>query len=297
MTGIDPLARRVQIPSLVEQALLTAGVVNVFPTPLEEVEHAVGITQVVDIADLPPVVAAQKPRLWKRLLGAIMFKEKTIFVDFSQGEQRSNFTEAHETAHQIIPWHEDAFLLDHEETLFKGVKDRLEAEAYYGGSLIIFQNHRFHERALDHKRSLETPIALAPDFRASMHATIRHYVEGHPDPVALIITGRYRTNGSLPVWTATESDRFRAEFGPAGALLPAGGLPYDERGGPLAAIAEAALQSPAELPRRAVRLRNLRRETRPFLIEGFYNQHCLFLMLSPRERIRTGKRVAVRVVS
>jgi Zn-dependent peptidase ImmA (M78 family) len=185
------LARRRQIPRLVEKALRDAGVADVFPTPLEEIQRVLGIEQVVDIAELPEPAQAKKPARWKRILGALLYREKTIFVDFSQGEERSNFTEAHETAHQLLPWHEEAFILDHEGTLFKDVKDGLEEEANYGATAFIFQNARFHRKALEHERSISTPILLASEYRASCHATIRHYVEMHPEPLALLITGRY----------------------------------------------------------------------------------------------------------
>ena len=128
--------------------------------------------------------------------------ERTVFVDYTQSDERSNFTEAHETAHQLIPWHAESFILDHEATLFREVTDELEAEANHTSALIIFQNGRFHHRALDHERSIKTPILLAPDYRASLHVAIRHYVELHPDPVALLITGRYARLGGLPIWSA-----------------------------------------------------------------------------------------------
>jgi hypothetical protein len=126
MDVANELARQRQIPRLVEKALCDAGLAGIFPTPLDAVQDALGIEQVVDISQLPEPVEAKKPARWKRILGALLFEEKTIFVDFSQGEERSNFTEAHETAHQLIPWHQDAFILDHEGTLFKDVKDALE---------------------------------------------------------------------------------------------------------------------------------------------------------------------------
>src|SRR5258708_6958570 len=109
------LARRRQIPRLVERRLREASVAGVFPTPLDAFQQVIGIDQVVDISELPDPIAAKKPRRWKRILGALLYQEKTVFVDFSQGEERSNFTEAHETAHQLIPWHEDRFILDHED--------------------------------------------------------------------------------------------------------------------------------------------------------------------------------------
>lgn len=295
---LDQAARRLaqqrQLPALVERALRESGVAGVFPTPLAELQEVLGIEQVLDMSNLPDPPAAKKPRRWKRILGALLYSERTIFVDFSQGEERSNFTEAHETAHRLIPWHEDSFVLDHENTLFRDVKDELEREANYTATYLIFQNGRFHRRALDHERSIKTPILLAADYRASRHATIRHYVEGHPDPLALLVTGRFARDAGLPIWTAVESEHFRNEYGSVGRFFR-GTLLLDERGGVIAELALEALGSPAVPPKRTLRVRNLRDESRPFVAEAFFNQHCLFIMFSPRSRIRTGRRVAMRV--
>ena len=284
------LARRRQLPRLVEKALHDAGVVDEFPTPLGELQRVLGIEQVVSIDDLPDPPEAKRPPKWKRILGALLYREKTIFVDFSQGEERANFTEAHETAHQMIPWHEDAFILDHEDTLFRDVKQGLEEEANYGATALIFQNGRFHRKALEHERSISTPILLAPEYRASRHVTIRHYVEMHPDPLALLITGRYPINGCLPIWHAVESDSFRMQFGPLGRLFPAQRLDHPPS---LLEIAEEAMGSTLKPPSCTVRVTDRRGTQRQFMAESFFNQYCVFLMFSPKARVRTGRRAVV----
>jgi IrrE N-terminal-like domain len=282
------LARRRQIPRLVEKALTDAGVAGVFPTPLEAVQDALGIEQVVDISQLPEPVEAKKPARWKQILGALLYEEKTIFVDFSQGEERSNFTEAHETAHQLIPWHEDSFILDHEGTLFKDVKDGLEQEANYGAAGFIFQNGRFHRRALSLERTISTPIMLAPEYRASIHTTIRHYVEGHPDPLALLITGRMRRSAGLPIWWAVESDAFRRLYGPIGRHFPAGCLDHPQS---LTEIAAESMNVALRPPSCVVRVKDLGGSQHQFVVESFFNQRCVFLMFSPKARVPTGRRV------
>jgi hypothetical protein len=286
------LARRRQIPGLVERALRDAGVADVFPTPLEELQRVIGIEQVVDMAELPDPVAAKKPSRWKRILGALLYREKTIFVDFSQGEERSNFTEAHETAHQLIPWHEDAFILDHEETLFRDVREGLEDEANYGATALIFQNGRFHKRALEHERSISTPILLARDYRASRHVTIRHYVELHPEPLALLIAGRFTHNGALPIWHALESDAFREKFGVVGRFFPDQRLDHPPS---LVELVGEAMKTSMKPPSCRIKVSDLRGEHRPFTAEAFFNRYCVFVMLAPYARVRTGRRVAASV--
>jgi IrrE N-terminal-like domain len=283
-------ARRRQLPRLVERALRDAEVADVFPTPLGELQRVLGIEQVVSIDELPDPPDARVPPRWKKILGALLYREKTIFVDFSQGEERSNFTEAHETAHQMIPWHEDAFILDHEATLFREVKEGLEEEANYGATALIFQNGRFHRRALEYERSISTPILLAPEYRASRHATIRHYVEMHPEQLALLITGRFTNNGCLPIWKAVESNSFRERFGPLGRLFPAQRLDHPPS---LHEIAEESMAVTAKPQSCTVRITDRGGNQRQFKAEAFFNQYCVFLMFSPKARVRTGRRVVV----
>lgn len=288
---VDPLARR-KIQAAVEQALAKTGVVGTFPTPIEPLREFAGIRDRIDMRELPPEFVAKKPPRWKRILGAYLFREVTSFVDLSQSEERVLFTDAHETTHALLPWHEDTYYLDDVGRLFQEAKEELEAEANLGAALIIFQNGRFHERALDYERTINTPILLASEFGASCHATIRHYVEYHPDSVALAICGRYPTNGQLPIWACVESLRFRERYGALEAHLPAVPLGVES---PLGQLAADARKSPSTPPSRGVRVRNLRGDMRPFTAEAFFNQHCIFIMLAPRSLVRSGRRVKVQV--
>jgi hypothetical protein len=288
---VDPLARR-KIHARIERALAETGVAGIFPTPLEPLRRYAGIRERIDMSELPDELVARKPSRWKRILGAYVYSAVTSFVDLSQCEERVLFTDAHETTHALLPWHEDTYYLDDEGRLFREVKEELEAEANLGAALIIFQNGRFHERALDYERTINTPILLAGDFGASCHATIRHYVEYHPDAVALAICGRYPTNGCVPVWTCVESPRFRERFGALERRLPVLPLGGETRLGQL--VAEAR-RSPLTPPSCSVRLRDLRGEGTAFTAEAFFNRYCIFVMLAPRVRVRTGRRVKLRV--
>jgi IrrE N-terminal-like domain len=292
VADVDPLARR-QILAAVEQVLVSSGVAGTFPTPLEPLHEAAGIREIIDMSDLPNDLVAKKPKKWRRILGALVYREETVFVDRDQSPERVLFTEAHETAHKIIPWHEESFYLDDEGRLFRAAKEQLELEANLGAALIIFQGRRFHEKALDYRRTIKTPILLASDVGASYHATIRHYVEYHPDSVALAVGGRYRQwNGHVPIWTAAESPKFRREFGPLRDQLPAAGLPLGGDGA-LGSLVAEALSGAVDPPSREIGVTSLKGDRRPFIAEAFYNQHCMFVMFAPRARIRTGRRVAV----
>ena len=61
-------------------ALRSAGVAGVLPTPLEEVQRAAGITARHDIGELPPGVATPG----RALLGALWFERREVYVDLAQ---------------------------------------------------------------------------------------------------------------------------------------------------------------------------------------------------------------------
>jgi transcriptional regulator with XRE-family HTH domain len=285
---------RQRVAAVAERALEWAGVVDMVPTPLDELATAAGITEVKEAAELPEDVVAQKPRVWKRVLGAIVFPAKTIYIDReNQIEPRANFTQAHETAHMLLPWHAAAFRIDDEKQLFYGTRDGLELEANYAAAHVIFQGHRYHERALQNEVSIATPIDLAGQYGASLHASIRFYVERHPDPVAVLVAGRYtQFDGTLPIWTSFESDSFLQRFGRFVDQLPGAGLPVVEPDLPLGQIA-ATVREAAGVVSDTITLVDSHGDARRFVAEGFFNRYSVFIMVSPYRRVKVGRRVRV----
>jgi hypothetical protein len=289
---VGDLARR-QIVALTDSALRNAGVTGIIPTPLDVVAKAAGITEIVDISRLPMDIEARKPPALKRILGALLHRERVALVDRSQPEPRARLTEAHEIGHQIIPWHQAAFQLDDEERLLGRTRDQLEREAYLAGGHLIFQGEHFWGRALDYQVSIGTPVALAPEYGASLHAAIRYYVLHHPDPVAVLVAGRYQNSaGSVPVWESVDSPSFLARFGIladrlAGHLIIAGG-----EGQPLGDIVMKAM-SGGEVAVKDVVIPDITGERCPFIAEAFYNGHNLFVMVTGKKAARFGRRVRV----
>jgi hypothetical protein len=228
----------------------------------------------------------------RRILGALLHRERVAFVDLSQCEPRARLTEAHEIGHQIIPWHQAAFQLDDEERLLGATHEQLETEAYLAGGHLIFQGQHFLRHALDYHVTIATPIALAPDYGASRHATIRYYAMHHPDAVALLVAGRYQSHGSVPIWTSVESATFTTKYGNLaeimnGRLLIAGGT-----GQPLGDIARQAMTT-TEVAAKEFALHGLRGDPRDFIAEAFYNQHNLFVLVAEKKAARYGRRIRV----
>lgn len=284
---------RRRVVAIAERALRTADVVGVTPTPLDQVAEVAGIIRTVSTDELPEEVLAEKPKLWKRILGAVVFPERIIYVADGLPQGRRRFTQAHETAHMLIPWHETAFRLDDERRLFFDTREELETEANTAAAHLIFQGRRFYERAADSQLSISVPLAMAADYGASMHASIRYFAEQHEQPLAVLVAGRYtQYDGTLPIWQSFESPSFLAQYGRLTDHVPASGLPVDDPDYPLGRLAKAALDATSP-PSETITLQDADRERHRFLAESFFNQYTVFVMVSPKRLLRPGRRTRV----
>lgn len=287
---LHPFSRR-QIAALVEAAILKAGVEGTFPTPLDEVARVAGVSEVVNIAELPDDVRVAKPSALRRILGAYLFRSDTAFVDFSQPRGRTRFIQAHETGHKLIPWHGPSYHLDDEPRLFRDTEEQLEIEANFAAVMAIFQGRRFHEQALDYENSIKTPILLADQFGASLHATIRFYVERHPEPLALAVAGRFsRSDGTVPIFTSVESSSFRKRFGHFSGLLPTVPVKVEDDAGVIGPLARGAFGTSGPLSD-SIPFPDLDGRVVPCTVETFFNQRNLFVVASPKRLVRRGRRI------
>lgn len=288
---VNDLARR-QILIVATQALQRADALGVIPTPLDDLGEAIGVEAVIDIGQLPEELVVNKPSALKKLLGAYLFRAETAFVDFTQSKGRARFIQAHELGHRIVPWHEGAYL-DDERRLFRETEDLFELEANLAGAHLIFQGQVFFEQALEYQTSLKTPVLLADTFDASLHATIRYYVEHHPDPLAVLIAGRYkRANGTVPIFLALESPSFHERHGPIAGRFPTQSLPLNDDVQPLGPLLVEA-RSAVDPPSKEVIIHDLDGQRQRFIAEAFFNQRCYFVVFAPATRLRLGRQIKV----
>jgi hypothetical protein len=281
-----------RIARLAEDALQRADVVDVLPTPLQAIQSAVGIDERIDISALPEAVKAKAPSAFSRILGAFLPDERVVFIDREQVAVRQTWTDGHEATHAMCDWHGEILRLDNESTLFRELHPGVEAEANYGAGQLIFQGGRFHRRALREQVSISTPIAMADEYAASVHATLHYYAEHHPSAIALAIFGRYpRADGRLSLWRSVESPRFRQRFGNFADLLP-GGRPTVtmETATPIGELIQRS-RVEATPPPAILRVADRGGTERRFVFEAFFNGRCLFLMASERRSRRLGRRV------
>jgi hypothetical protein len=264
---VEPSFTRRRLEGIIEHTLRTAGALGVLPTPLEAVRDVAGVQAVEPIERL---VAETLPH--QRLLGALWFEERTVYVDDRQSTPRRRFTEAHELTHALCPWHEAALRLDTESELFRPVADAIEAEANLGAGLLIFQGREFVARAGSDPPTIDRARALALEHGASLHATLRQLVETHTRPAAMLAVGRFPArDGTLPVWLNAQSAAFTAHFGERrpGALHP---------GTQVHALVEASRTAGHAVD--AIKLRDRSGRLRSCTIESFYNRHTFLVLVS-----------------
>ena len=211
----------------VQWALEEAGVAGIIPTPLEEVVKVSAVDSFVDVRYLPPDMALRRRGKLHRILGAVSFSERVAFVDPQQSRNRIRWTEAHELAHALLPWHTRNAYLDNRVTLSHKAHETQEREANLAASHLIFQGQVFFDRATSYRTGIAVPIHLARAFDASLHSTIRYYAELHPDPVAMVYASNHPQGDWSSIIYSVASPSFRSRYGDPKRVFPSQGLPGD----------------------------------------------------------------------
>jgi len=262
-----------RLQRIAEDALRTAGVLGSLPTPLEALHAVAGIRALEALPALPERVRTPG----RRLLGALWFEERTIFLEDRQSMARRRFTEAHELMHALCPWHEAVLREDTRDELFRPAVDRIEAEANAGAAMLLFQGRHFADRLAGERPSIGAPLALAGEYGASAHAALHHYVASHAAALAMVVVGRFpQRDGSLPVWRSVESRRWRRRLDSAAAMLRHG-LPA---GSPLRELVEAARRA-SDPPIARLARPSDRAGVRRFVAHAHYNRHAFLVLLEP----------------
>jgi len=262
-----------RLARIAEDALAAAGVLGELPTPLEALRPVARIGAVEAMPALPDHVRTPG----RQLLGALWFEERTIFLDEGQSEPRRRFTEAHELMHALCPWHEAVLREDTRAELFRSTVDQIEAEANAGAGMLLFQGRHFGDRIATERPSISAPLSLAPEYGASAHAALHHYVLTHAAALAMLVVGRFpRRDGSLPVWRSVESRRYRQRFDRAAAAIP-GGLPPES---PLRKLVEAARRASEPAVARLPWV-DPRGGVRRVRAHAHYNRHAFLVLLEP----------------
>ncbi|WP_290920265.1 ImmA/IrrE family metallo-endopeptidase [Halodesulfovibrio sp.] len=145
--------------------------------------------------------------------------QKRIFIDRDLPKLKHRWSEAHEIAHQFIPWHEDTMLGDDAHTLSKECHAIVESEANYGAGQLLFMGNRFTQEASDYTPTFKHVLALKEIYGNTITSTFWRFIESSHNelPMFGIISDhpRYPQNASKlakPYEYFIQSKKFHAEF-------------------------------------------------------------------------------------
>jgi hypothetical protein len=179
---------------------------DVFPTPIDRIVaySELKINEDVDVSSIHEEYFSRASDALRRALtkvrGVLDRREKTIYLDLSQIKPRLGFVKLHEVGHDVIPWQREIhdILDDDDDSLSPETRDEFEVEASFFASATLFQQDRFLAELDKFGLDIGTSMHLAKHFGASIHATLRRYVECSKNNCALIVLENISKNGSKP---------------------------------------------------------------------------------------------------
>ena len=195
------------------------------PTPVDSiVEYSeLVVNSSIDISKVHESYIQKAPRaLFKALekvRGLFDRKKKLIYLDLSQLPTRKNFVKLHETGHGVLPWQQGIHevLEDDDDSLSAYVNEEFETEANYFASVTLFQHDRFLEEVRKLNLGIDSAMHLSKLFGASVHATLRTYVEKSSKRCALIVLDKMKSSDMLTLSVAQrnyfQSNSFSKAFG------------------------------------------------------------------------------------
>ncbi len=102
---------------------------------------------------------------------------KRILIDEETPELKKRWAETHETGHSIIPWHQEFLFGDSEQSLNPACHEKLENEANFAASGLLFMLNRFSQEANDSPVEFSSVKKLSKKFGNTMTSTLWRFVE------------------------------------------------------------------------------------------------------------------------
>lgn len=198
---------------------------DIFPTPVDNIVSYADliVNNGIDLSKIHPDYISQASNVLYKALGKVRGildrKKKIILLDLEQLPQRKNFVKLHEVGHHALDWQRNIFDLlgDDDDSLDLSTREQFEAEANYFASITIFQHDRFLAEVKKYNLSIESAMKISAYFGASIHATLRRYVEFSKKRYALLVLENIPPINSFPICHLKDcfiSKRFSETFGP-----------------------------------------------------------------------------------
>jgi Zn-dependent peptidase ImmA (M78 family) len=280
-----------------ERALASAGAIGRFPTPVADViEAAKVIVAEEDVLDLPFLAKLRKQAggalrsALTKVLGVLDATARIIYVDRTIHAVKQTFLKLHETAHAVLPWQRDIFVVaeDCEQTLAPEIAESFEREANAFASEVLFQLDAFSKEAEDHKVGILVPVRLSKRYGASIYASVRRYVSQNARACLVLVleppsicprrgyVAKFRREVVSPEFRRVMGSlSWPDEFGPEdniGAMIPVGGRKMSRP--------------------RQITLRDRNGRTHECIAEAFTQSHQIFVLIHSIT-LRSGPMISV----
>ena len=211
------------IDKISKEILKQSKAYDTFPTPVDKIVNyaELNVAENINLSKLEPDFFDKFSGAFKNTLdkirGLLDREEKVIYLDLDQTTNRKNFVKLHEVGHDVLPWQKATLkYLDNNSTLDLNTSESFEAEANYFASATLFQHDRFIRELNKLPLGIESSLHLSKFFGASIHATLRRYVEHTKKRCALIVLENLKKNGfssSCEVRNYFQSTSFMDAFG------------------------------------------------------------------------------------
>lgn len=147
------------------------------------------------------------------LKALVLPDRKRLLIDAELPPPKQRWSEAHEIAHTIIPWHEGISFGDQDKTLKPSCHELVESEANYGAGRLIFIGNRFGEELLAGPVTFDRIRKMSKTYGNSMTTTLWRAVE-HLDIPAVGIVSQHPSSPEAdePVRYLIRSHRFEQHF-------------------------------------------------------------------------------------
>jgi len=134
------------------------------------------------------------------LQAVLLYDEDRIVLDAALPPIKHDWSTCHEVTHRALRWHKEYFRADTAQTLAPDWHERLEAEANYGASELMFCGPVFAREARDLLPAWSSLEELVKRYGKSKTATLRRFVQHGPDRAMAMLV-------STPYWEETPPDQ------------------------------------------------------------------------------------------
>lgn len=193
------VSQRARVRKEAERALREAGVLGVFPTPVNRIMEVAKVQEVHGevleeslLNKIRAKAGSALKRALSKVLGLFHASEGLIFIDQAMYAVKKRFVRLHESAHGFLPWQRPMYAVveDCEKSLDAESADAFDREANVFASEVLFQLDTFSEMAASEDFSIWVPVRLSKKFEASIYSSIRQYVSKNHRPCAVLVLNK-----------------------------------------------------------------------------------------------------------